>query len=199
MVLLRKCLESHHSSKLSDELPCEGERRAKIDSARRFVETWGKGFLPSPRATGSPPQVLRGRRSCLRRTKGLLRHAFSECEIWAYKVPKRSAGTKDRPLDRSTPHSFQRNGSSRKCLESHHSFKNLVMSFPVKGSEELRLTRPEIFVETWGKWTPYRRQGRQGVLPQVLRGRRSCLRRTKGLLRHAFSECEIWAYKVPEA
>ena len=31
MVLLRKCLESHHSSKLSDELPCEGERRAKID------------------------------------------------------------------------------------------------------------------------------------------------------------------------
>ena len=31
MVLLRKCLESHHSSKLSDELPCEGERRVKID------------------------------------------------------------------------------------------------------------------------------------------------------------------------
>ena len=31
-------------------------------------------------------------------------------------------------------------------------FKNLVMSFPVKG-EELRLTRPEGLVETWGKWT----------------------------------------------
>ena len=30
-------------------------------------------------------------------------------------------------------------------------FKNLVMSFPVKGSEELRLTRPEGFVETWGE------------------------------------------------
>ena len=32
-------------------------------------------------------------------------------------------------------------------------FKNLVMSFPVKGSEELRLTRLEGLVETWGKWT----------------------------------------------
>ena len=30
-------------------------------------------------------------------------------------------------------------------------FKNLVMSFPVKGSEELRLTRPEGLVETWGE------------------------------------------------
>ena len=30
-------------------------------------------------------------------------------------------------------------------------FKNLVMSFPVKGSEELRLG--EGLVETWGKWT----------------------------------------------
>ena len=32
-------------------------------------------------------------------------------------------------------------------------FKNLVMSFPVKGSEELRLTSARRFVETWGKWT----------------------------------------------
>ena len=32
-------------------------------------------------------------------------------------------------------------------------FKNLVMSFPVKGSEELRLTRPEGLVENLGKWT----------------------------------------------
>ena len=34
-------------------------------------------------------------------------------------------------------------------------FKNLVMSFPVKGSEELRLTlaRRGVLVETWGKWT----------------------------------------------
>ena len=33
-------------------------------------------------------------------------------------------------------------------------FKNLVMSFPVKGSEELRLTSARrFFVETWGKWT----------------------------------------------
>ena len=64
-------------------------------------------------------------------------------------------------------------------------FKNLVMSFPVKGSEELRLTRPEGLVETWGKWTLTVAKGDRSP-PQVLRGRRSCLRRTKGLLRHAF-------------
>ena len=29
-------------------------------------------------------------------------------------------------------------------------FKNLVMSFPVKGSEELRLTSARRLVETWG-------------------------------------------------
>ena len=46
MVLLRKCLESHHSSKLSDELPCEGERRAKIDFGPKVRrETWGKWTL----------------------------------------------------------------------------------------------------------------------------------------------------------
>ena len=33
-------------------------------------------------------------------------------------------------------------------------FKNLVMSFPVKGSEELRLTRPEgSRRDLGGKWT----------------------------------------------
>ena len=141
MVLLRKCLESHHLQKLSDELPCEGERRAKIDGPEGFVETWGEVDLPSPRATGSPPQVLRGRRSCLRRTKGLLRHAFSECEIWAYKVPKRSVGTKDRPLDRSTPIPFRGMVLLRKCLESH--YQKLSDELPCEGSEELRLTRPE--------------------------------------------------------
>ena len=30
-------------------------------------------------------------------------------------------------------------------------FKSLVMSFPVKGSEALRLTWPEGLVETWGE------------------------------------------------
>ena len=45
-------------------------------------------------------------------------------------------------------------------------FKNLVMSFPVKGSEELRLTRPEGLVETWGKWTLTVAKGDRGVLPK---------------------------------
>ena len=76
-------------------------------------------------------------------------------------------------------------------------FKSLVMSFPVKGDEALRLTHRRFFVETWGKWTPPSQKA-TGSPPQVFRGRRSCLKRTKGLLRQAFSECEIWAYKVPE-
>ena len=41
MVLLRKCLESHHSSKLSDELPVKGSEE-KIDWPEGPVETWGK-------------------------------------------------------------------------------------------------------------------------------------------------------------
>ena len=89
------------------------ERRAKIDSARRPRRDLGE--VDSYRRQGrqeSSPSLERQKGLVSRRTKGLLRHAFSECEIWAYKVPKRSVGTKDRPLDRSTPHSFQRNGSS---------------------------------------------------------------------------------------
>ena len=40
----------------------------------------------------------------------------------------------------------------RKCLVTHHYSKDLVMSFPVKGSEELRIDfGPEGFVETWGE------------------------------------------------
>ena len=72
-------------------------------------------------------------------------------------------------------------------------FKNLVMSFPVKGSEELRLTRPEGLVETWGKWTLTVAKGDRESSPSLER-QKSCLRRTKGLLRHAFLKCEIWAY-----
>ena len=75
-------------------------------------------------------------------------------------------------------------------------FKSLVMSFPVKGVKT-KIDWPEGLVETWGKWTPPSQKA-TGSPPQVFRGRRSCLKRTKGLLRQAFSECEIWAYKVPE-
>ena len=124
MVLLRKCLESHHSSKLSDELPVKGSEELRLTRPEGLVETWGEVDLTVAKGDRSPPQVLRGRRSCLRRTKGLLRHAFSECEIWAYKVPEgsRQARRTDHLIE-AHPIPFRGMVLLRKCLESHHSSK----------------------------------------------------------------------------
>ena len=61
------------------------ERRAKIDSARRPRRDLGKWTLTVAKGDRESSPSLERRRSCLRRTKGLLRHAFSECEIWAYR------------------------------------------------------------------------------------------------------------------
>ena len=56
MVLLRKCLESHHSSKLSDELPVKGSEELRL--TRPEGQRLGGSGPPSPRATGSPPPSL---------------------------------------------------------------------------------------------------------------------------------------------
>ena len=132
----------------------KGSEELKIDFGPKVRRDLGE--VDSYRRQGRQgvlPQVLRGRRSCLRRTKGLLRHAFSECEIWAYKVPKRSVGTKDRPLDRAHPIPFRGMVLLRKCLESHHSSK-LSDELPCEGERRAKIDSARRFlVETWGKWT----------------------------------------------
>ena len=52
--------------------------------------------------------------------------------------------------------------------------------------EELRLTRPEGLVETWGKWTLTVAKGDRESSPSLERQKGLVSRRTKGLLRHAF-------------
>ena len=90
----------------------KGSEELRLTRPEGLVETWGKWTLTVAKGDRESSPSLERQKVLSQEDQGLLRHAFSECEIWAYKVPKRSVGTKDRPLDRSTPHSFQRNGSS---------------------------------------------------------------------------------------
>ena len=90
----------------------KGSEELRLTRPEGLVETWGEVDSTVAKGDRESSPSLERQKVLSQEDQGPLRHAFSECEIWAYKVPKRSVGTKDRPLDRSTPHSFQRNGSS---------------------------------------------------------------------------------------
>ena len=92
--------------------PVKGSEELRLTRPEGLVETWGKWTLTVAKGDRESSPSLERQKVLSQEDQGPPETCISECEIWAYKVPKRSVGTKDRPLDRSTPHSFQRNGSS---------------------------------------------------------------------------------------
>ena len=107
-------------------------------------------------------------------------------------------GTEDRPLDRSTtPFLSEEWFFLEKMLSVSSLFKSLVMSFPVKGVKT-KIDSARRFRRDLGGSGLLRRKRRLGVLPKSLEAEGRVSKGPRAFLRQAFSECEIWAYKVPE-
>ena len=100
----------------------KGSEELRLTRPEGLVETWGKWTLTVAKGDRESSPSLERQKVLSQEDQGPPETCISECEIWAYKVPKRSVGTRDHLIE-AHPIPFRGMVLLRKCLESHHSSK----------------------------------------------------------------------------
>ena len=80
----------------------KGSEELRIDFGLKAQRLGGKWTLPSQKATGSPPPSLERQKVLSQEDQGPPETCIFIVRDLGLQSPKRSVGTKDRPLDRST-------------------------------------------------------------------------------------------------